>query len=132
MAAKRPARVEQPRTRSRQDDGFRARLRLIRQDAVFTLQVLAARCGLAPSTISMVEQNQISPPYENILRLADGLGLEVAEMLTRDRNSAAPGRRSITRAGKGATLKTAQYEYELLCADLSPKHFTPLLARLRA
>ena len=133
MTVKRPAAKESPvPARRRNDDGFGARLRHMRRDAGLTLQELAARCGVAPSTISKVEQNQISPTYESILRLADGLGLEVAELFTRARAGSAPGRRSVTRAGKGATLRTAQYEYQLLCTDLSHKHFTPLLATLRA
>jgi mannose-6-phosphate isomerase-like protein (cupin superfamily) len=42
------------------------------------------------------------------------------------------GRRSVTRAGQGAKLRSAQYDYEMLCADLSSKQFIPLLATLCA
>jgi transcriptional regulator with XRE-family HTH domain len=132
MKAKTAVPVERPRAARRQDDGFGARIRRMRKEAGLTLQELSGRCGLAPSTISKVEQNQISPTYENILRLADGLGLEVGELFTKDRNGSAPGRRSVTRAGRGLSLETAQYDYELLCTDLSHKHFTPLLATVRA
>lgn len=132
MAIKTAARSERLRTGRRQDDGFGARIRHLRKDAGLTLRELSGRCGLAPSTISKVEQNQISPTYENILRLADGLGLEVAQLFIKGRNGSATGRRSVTRAGSGLTLATAQYDYELLCTDLTHKHFTPLLATVRA
>src|SRR4051794_32230735 len=131
MVVKTAAGSKRPR-KGRQDDGFGARIRELRKDAGLTLQELSGRCGLAPSTISKVEQNQISPTYENILRLADGLGLEVAQLFTKGRNGGVTGRRSVTRAGAGIALATAQYDYELLCTDLTHKHFTPLLATVRA
>lgn len=97
-----------------------------------TLQQLSVRSGLAVSTISKVENNQISPTYENILRLADGLEVDVAELFTRAPSAMASGRRSITRRGKGAKHRSPQYEYEMLCADLSRKQFIPLVTTIRA
>jgi transcriptional regulator with XRE-family HTH domain len=122
--------VGKPKTR--RDSGFGGRIRAFRTGRGLTLQKLSDACGLAASTISKVEQNQISPTYENILRLADGLGVDVAELFSKGQSRMTSGRRSITRAGQGARLTTSQYGYEMLCADLSGKQFIPLLTTLRA
>jgi transcriptional regulator with XRE-family HTH domain len=118
--------------RLRRDTGFGSRIKQLRLDRGLTLQQLAKRCELAASTISKVEQNQISPTYENVLRLADGLKVDVAELFSPKPNRMMLGRRSVTRAGHGAKLKSSQYDYEMLCADLSNKQFIPLLATLSA
>jgi transcriptional regulator with XRE-family HTH domain len=118
--------------RNHADSDFGTRIRKLRRAAQLTLQQLSERCGLAASTISKVEQNQISPTYENILRLADGLKVDVAELFSRKPSTMASGRRSVTRAGQGSKLHSPQYEYEMLCADLSQKQFIPLLTTLRA
>lgn len=107
-------------------------LRRLRHDAGLTLQQISERSGIAVSTISKIETNQISPTYENILRLADGLEVDVAELFTRRPNAMAYGRRSVTRRGKGAKHRSPQYEYEMLCADLSRKQFIPLVTTIRA
>lgn len=125
-----PARTEAKR--NRRDAGFGSRIRQLRLERGLTLQQLAKRCELAASTISKVEQNQISPTYENVLRLADGLRVDVAELFSPTPSRMMLGRRSVTRAGQGAKLRSAQYDYEMLCADLSSKQFIPLLTTLSA
>lgn len=118
--------------KARRDAGFGGRIKAFRVGRGLTLQRLSEACGLAASTISKVEQNQISPTYENILRLADGLGVDVAELFSKGPSRMMLGRRSVTRAGQGAKLTTAQYSYEMLGADLTGKQFIPLLTTLRA
>jgi transcriptional regulator with XRE-family HTH domain len=122
---------ERPEKKQR-DEAFGQRIKRLRQAASLTLQQLSNRSGLATSTISKVENNQISPTYENILRLADGLEVDVAALFVRDSSAMALGRRSITRKGQGAGLQSPQYDYEMLCADLSQKKFIPLVTKVRA
>jgi transcriptional regulator with XRE-family HTH domain len=124
--------VENRPERKQRDEAFGKRIKRLRQDASLTLQKLSDRSGLAISTLSKVENNQISPTYENLLRLADGLEVDVADLFAKGSSAMASGRRSITRAGKGAKLRSAQYEYEMLCADLTKKKFIPLVTRVRA
>ncbi|KAB0265027.1 helix-turn-helix domain-containing protein [Microvirga brassicacearum] len=125
-----PALIEPKRVR--RDTGFGSRIKQLRLERGLTLQQLGKRCELAASTISKVEQNHISPTYENVLRLADGLHVDVAELFSPKPNRMMFGRRSVTRAGHGAKLRSAQYDYEMLCADLSSKQFIPLLTTLSA
>ncbi|HMK81056.1 MAG TPA: XRE family transcriptional regulator [Xanthobacteraceae bacterium] len=120
------------RAEKKRDESFGPRVRRLRHDAGLTLQELSLKTGLAFSTISKVEKSQISPTYENILRLADGLGVDVATLFTGTSVPVTTGRRSVTRAGRGVKHETPQYEYEMLCSDISQKQFVPLLTRLRA
>jgi transcriptional regulator with XRE-family HTH domain len=131
MVRMNPARSAETK-RPRQDTGFGARIKRFRLDRGLTLQQLANKAGLAASTISKVEQGQLSPTYENILRLANGLQVDVAELFDPNPDRMTSGRRSVTRAGQGARLNSPQYDYEMLCADLSNKQFIPLLTTLKA
>jgi transcriptional regulator with XRE-family HTH domain len=116
----------------KRDESFGPRVRRLRQEAGLTLQELSVRAGLAFSTISKVEKSQISPTYENILRLADGLNVDVATLFSEKSVSITTGRRTVTRAGQGIQHRSPQYDYEMLCADIAQKQFVPLLTRLRA
>lgn len=114
-------------------ESFAAIVRELRRGGNLTLQQLGDRCGLAPSTISKIENGQLSPSYETIVSLADGLRVDVAQLFTPTPGAAmASGRRCITKRGKGAVHPTPQYRYEMLCTELSQKHFTPLLTRIKA
>lgn len=116
----------------RQDTGFGARIKQFRQARGLTMQALAQQSGLAQSTISKVEQGQLSPTYENILRLAGGLQVDVVELFDSQSSRMTYGRRSVTRAGEGSRLNSPQYAYEMLCSDLSSKKFIPLLTTIKA
>ncbi len=114
------------------DIGFGARIKRLRLAKGMTLQTLSDNSGLAVSTISKVEQSQMSPTYENILRLADGLGVDVVEIVSKAPMPMMSGRRSVTRAGTGEIIRSPNYDYSMLCTDLSNKHFMPIFATLRA
>lgn len=108
-------------------------VRQLRQTANATLQDIAERSGLARSTLSKIENGQLSPTYETLLRLADGLQVDIAELFTPEGvTDIATGRRSVTRHGQGKRHVTPQYLYEMFCADLSRKSFTPLVTTIRA
>jgi transcriptional regulator with XRE-family HTH domain len=107
-------------------------LRQLRRAKNLTLQQLSAKTGLASSTLSKVENNLISPTYDSLLRLADGLKLDVAQLFDTKSTQMSLGRRSVTRDGSGASYRTAQYDYEMLCTDLSQKKFFPIVATIKA
>ncbi len=112
---------------------FAAIVRELRRRSGDTLQSLGDRSGLAPSTISKIENAQLSPSYETILRLADGLNVDLAALF--DSSASLPamsGRRSITRSDQGSRYSSPQYDYELLCPDLARKQFIPLRATINA
>src|SRR5262249_24043884 len=107
-------------------------LRDLRRKGGLTLQDLSERTGLASSTLSKIENNLISPTYDSILKLADGLGIDIAQLFDPRSIQMSLGRRSVTRDGHGASYKTDQYDYEMLCTDLSQKKFFPIVATIKA
>lgn len=118
---------------ARQAEHFADTVRQLRHASGATLQEVAQRSGLAASTLSKVENGQLSPTYETLLRLADGLGVDIAELFASESPiDVASGRRSVTRRGQGKLHMTPQYRYEMLCADLSRKSFAPLITTIRA
>lgn len=108
------------------------RLRQLRKRRGWTQGELAKRTGVATSTISKVENNQLSPTFETLLRLAEGLSIDMTALFAPVSQAAAKTRRAITRAGQGEVHETPPYRYELLCGDLTNKRMHPLLARLKA
>ena len=105
----------------------------LRKQFGLTLTDLAQRSGLSASALSKIENGQVSPTYDTILRLASGLDVDVTELFGSTPSKAgASGRLVVTRDGEGILQKTPHYEYEMLGAELSTKAFTPLLTRVRA
>lgn len=96
-----------------------------------TLKDVADRSGLSVSALSKVENNRLSPTYENIIRLARGLDVDIAALFSDQPMMAPRGRRSITRLGEGKVFKTETYDYEMLCTDVVGKRMIPLKARIK-
>lgn len=109
-----------------------ARVRGLRSRAGLTIKQVAERAGISPSAISKIENNLLSPTYDNIIRLAHGLGVDISELFSSARKQAPHGRRSLTRAGQGDYIRTRAYTLEMLCSDLTAKRMQPMKARLRA
>ncbi len=118
---------------AKQTERFGGIVKELRFRASYTLQVLAKRCGLSASTISKIESGQLSPTYETILRLADGLGVDLSALFEgSDGGRSRAGRRSVTRKGEGHSYRSPHYSYEFLSPELSRKHFTPIVATVNA
>ena len=73
-----------------------------------------------------------SGSLETIQRLAIGLEVDVAELFRPHVEPVSTGRRGITRKGQGVRHRSKQYDYEVLAADVSRKHFLPLVTTLKA
>ncbi|MBS9476520.1 helix-turn-helix domain-containing protein [Ancylobacter radicis] len=108
------------------------RVRGLRTRAGLTIKQVAERAGISPSAISKIENSLLSPTYDNIIRLAQGLGVDISELFSSARKQAPHGRRSLTRAGGGDYIRTRAYTLEMLCSDLTAKRMQPMKARLRA
>ncbi len=107
-------------------------LRRLRTEAGLSIGELAVRSGLAPSTLSKIENGQMSPTYETILNLGHGLDVDVSELFAHKPAQSVSGRRAVTRRDEGAKLQTGSYSYELLGADIAKKKLIPLLTRINA
>ena len=116
-------------------DASRARLseqlRLIRQRRGWTLRDVAERTGLAISTLSKVEHDQMSLTYDKLVQLAHGLEIGFAELFAPPEHpTMVTARRSITRNGDGVLQRTANYEYRYLCTELADKRMVPVVTRI--
>jgi transcriptional regulator with XRE-family HTH domain len=112
-------------------------LRAARQARGLTLKQVAERTGMALSTLSKVENNQMSLTYDKLLQLTVGLKMEIAELFNPAASRAGPApmvtaRRSISRAGQGQVVDTRFYTYNYLCTDLIGKKMVPIMAEVRA
>jgi transcriptional regulator with XRE-family HTH domain len=108
------------------------RVRSLRDGATLTLRELSLRSGISISALSKIENGQLSPTYEKIAALARGLGVDVATLFASESARSVTARRSITRRGQGIPYNTANYGYELLCAELTRKRMIPLIAHVKA
>ena len=108
------------------------RVRDLRKARGWTLEQAAAQAGLARSTLSKIENGQMSPTYDALKKLATGLAISVPQLFTPAASPQANGRMAVTRSGDGATQATTTYEHELLAGALTQKQMLPYRARIRA
>lgn len=102
------------------------RVRQLRKEMGATQRELAQLSGISFSAISKIENNQLSPTYDSLARLAIGFKCDITDLFNESPLEAPLGRRSITHRGKGHLYKTDKYSYELLCNDISYKKMIPL------
>jgi transcriptional regulator with XRE-family HTH domain len=122
---------------AKKTDGPGAAIRALRTQKGWTLAQVAARTGLPISTISKLENDKMSLTYDKLTRIASGLDVEIAQLLSADTAGSASaarssGRRSVTRALEGKVIDTGQYFYRYLATDLLNKHFVPIVGEVRA
>lgn len=108
------------------------RVRELRKDRGMTLEQAANQAGLARSTLSKIENGQMSPTYEALKKLATGLEISVPQLFTPPVKDQVNGRMVVTQNGQGAAHATATYEHELLAGGLTKKQMLPYRARIRA
>jgi len=108
------------------------RVRELRKARGWTLEQAAVQAGLARSTLSKIENGQMSPTYEALKKLAEGLAISVPQLFTPPSRAQVTGRMAVTRVGEGQAQATVTYEHELLAGTLRAKQMLPYRARIRA
>lgn len=108
------------------------RLRALRQARAWTLKQAAAATGVSASTLSKIENSLLSPTYDNLIKIAAGLDLDVAELFSASDAHMGTGRRSLSRQGEGRQYETPYYDHRLLCTALSHKRMMPFHTRVKA
>src|SRR6056297_1363123 len=109
-----------------------ARVRELRKARGWTLEQAAKQAGLARSTLSKIENSQMSPTYDALKKLALGLDISVPQLFTPPSEAQVTGRMAVTRNAEGQAHPTATYEHELLAGTLTRKAMLPYRARIRA
>ncbi|MFD1911931.1 helix-turn-helix domain-containing protein [Halodurantibacterium flavum] len=108
------------------------RVRDLRKARGWTLEQAARQAGLARSTLSKIENGQMSPTFEALKKLAEGLSISVPQLFTPPSRTQVTGRMALTRGGEGQHVATVTYEHELLAGALTRKQMLPYRARIRA
>ena len=108
------------------------RVRELRKAKGWTLEQAAAVAGLARSTLSKIENGQMSPTYDALKKLAQGMAISVPQLFTPAQQPKVSGRFAVTKAGEGQAHATTTYEHDLLASGLTKKHMLPYRATIRA
>ena len=109
------------------------RLKQIRLANQWTLEDVSQRTGLARSTLSKIENDQVSPTFSVVQKLTTGLNIDLPQLFTPPkRERYTMGRRDLTRKGKGQLHPTPTYEHELLGHQLAQKRMIPFKTIVRA
>lgn len=109
-----------------------ARVRSLRTERGWTLEKAARQAGLARSTLSKIENGQMSPTYDAVKKLAEGLKISIPQLFTPPADARVNGRMVVTQAGEGERQITRTYEHDLLAGGLTTKKMLPYRARIRA
>lgn len=109
-----------------------SRVRSLRKARNWTLEQAAQQAGLARSTLSKIENGQMSPTYDALKKLAIGLEISIPQLFTPPSKNEISGRLIVTKAGQGIAHATTTYEHDLLSEDISQKKMLPYQAQIRA
>ena len=109
-----------------------SRLRQLRNRNGWTLEQVSKMTNLAISTLSKVERNQTSLTYDNLLKLAEGLSIDMAELFSSGVLAPVPGRRSITREDDRKRQETRNYDYFYHSTDLRGAWMVPIFVEVKA
>lgn len=108
------------------------RLRALRKERGLTLEDAGKMTGLAASTLSKIENDQMSPTFDVVQKLAAGFDIDITDLFAAEPVSHANGRRSVTPAGQGRPMETAVYAHRLIASELKNKKILPFVTTIRA
>ena len=102
------------------------RLKEIRRALDKTLAEVSEMTGVSISNLSKIENNQISPSFDIMKRICDGLDVSIEDFVRPGVKSVVSGRKTITRRGEGDYFTSGQYDYRAHASELSRKGMVPL------
>ncbi len=113
------------------------RVRVLRKERGWTLQELGRRSGVSLSAVSKIENAQVAPTFDTLVKVARGLGMGFDALLDQVSASDAQaarggGRLSVTRKDDAVGFSTAMYEYHVHSSGLRRKYMTPLIMAVKA
>jgi len=111
------------------------RLRELRLKKRLGLNDLARLAGLSRSTLYKVENSGMSLTYEKLIRLSEGLGVEISELFRAapdPEEAVAMGRREVGRGLQGDLVATPNYDHYYLCNEIVHKGLVPILGHVKS
>jgi transcriptional regulator with XRE-family HTH domain len=113
-------------------------LKRLRKANHWTLADVSKKTGIPPSTLSRIENDQISPTYDLLVKLSKGLSIDLSQLLSMESanlpetSDQRPGRRSVNRKDDGETVEMLNHTLRYLSNDLLKKQITPILCEYRS
>ena len=111
-------------------------LKALRTQKGWTLAEVSRRTGMTVSALSKVENDKMALTFDKLVRLSEGLGVDIAQFFGSAESDAARthggGRRSIARAGEGQSIEVDRGRYLYVAADLLKKRMTPIIGEVFA
>jgi len=91
------------------------RVRALRKAAGLTLEQAGAATGISRAALSKIERGEMSPTYDSLCKLAEGLRIDLAALVSG--RAQAGGGLVVTRAGEGAVHDTERFAHRLLAPE---------------
>lgn len=107
-------------------------IRRLRETRQWTLAEASRRCGLSLSTISRIENNQLSLTFGNLVKLANGFDVDVADLFHPDVTDSNSRSWTMTRHGEGRRHDSQNYEYSYLCSDYHMRRMVPVINTVKS
>ena len=109
------------------------KVRALRKNQRKTLAEVSEATGLSISAISKIENDQVSPTFTNLIRLAEGLDISLSDLVALNgEQGGVSARMTVSRKVDTKFRSTPKYDIYALCADLRHKRMTPLIERVKA
>ena len=113
-----------------------AALKELRAQRGLTLADVSYLTGMNVSTLSKIENGKVALTLEKLMRISDGLGVDMTELISPTSKEApkvqGATRRSVSRAGEGQAIEMAKGNSLYLAAELLNKRITPIVGEVFA
>jgi transcriptional regulator with XRE-family HTH domain len=100
----------------------------------WTLKEMSQRSGIPVSTLSKIEHGRLSLTYDKLQKLAERLGIRMADLFAEEDKDLTPrpimGRRSVGTMKTAVRVDTPNYEYNYVCTELRNKRMVPVVTRV--
>ena len=113
-----------------------AAMKELRAARGLTLADVSDLTGMNVSTLSKIEHGKVALTLEKLMRISDGLGVDLTELISPIAREApktqGATRRSVSRAGEGQAIEMAKGNALYLAAELLNKRITPIVGEVFA
>src|SRR6266567_385125 len=84
------------------------RLRAVRRELDLTLSDVAERTGVSISNLSKIERADVSPSFDVVIRICEGLGIPIEQFVRPGPQNSVNGRKTTTLRGQAIAFASAQ------------------------
>jgi transcriptional regulator with XRE-family HTH domain len=108
------------------------RLKSLRIERGWNLSEAGQATSISHSTLSKIERNELSPTLGTLQKIAQGMSIDIATLLTPAATPKGSGRRSITRKTDPMAHVTTTCRNQWIASDLMKKKMLPFHTRVTA